>query len=247
MKTKKSSRSDDGSSVKKNKKDKKKSKKSKASKKAKQTSSGTSSISSASRKSETKKAKKRPAWAARMKEVDEGQTLVVNEVTYNNCCLALALGRAVAGADATREETQGWASAWLTGLPLRDRIQKNEAEFGEALSSMTIWRSSSGPMIAPSSSWWLRTLPPHEFGRAAPRAGTRCAPMCCTISRPCSQRKAQCARCCPSCLQLRCSPMSVLQAWVLCSNCLLKEFESVACVVSHSGFGMELAKKQHGK
>ena len=70
-----------------------------------------------------------------MKEVDEGQTLEVNEVTYNNCCLALALGRAVAGADATREETQGWASAWLAGLPdaLRDRIQRNEAEVGEAL------------------------------------------------------------------------------------------------------------------
>ena len=135
MKTKKSSRSDGSSSGKKNKKDKKKSKKSKASKKAKRTSSGTASTASASRKSEPKKAGKRPAWKAVMKEVDEGQTLEVNEVTYNNCCLALALGRAVAGADATREETQGWASAWLAGLPdaLRDRIQRNEAEVGEAL------------------------------------------------------------------------------------------------------------------
>ena len=153
-KAKKTSHSHDGSSSNNVKEDKKKTKKSKASKKAKRTSSGSGSSesgkdgkdetrrgrgaessASSSRKPGSKKDKKRPAWTAVMKEVDEGQSLEVNEVTYNNCCLALALGRAIAGEAATRAEARSWASTWLAGLPdaLRDRIRSNEAELGEML------------------------------------------------------------------------------------------------------------------
>ena len=92
---------------------------------------------STSRNEESSPAKKpeEPAVRARMRAMDEGQELEVAGARYGNCCLALALGRAVVGSAAARVEVHEWASQWVANLPeaKKHRLEKNEAGVGEML------------------------------------------------------------------------------------------------------------------
>ena len=95
---------------------------------------------STSRNDESSPAKKpeetaEPAVCARMRAMDEGQELEVAGARYGNCCLALALGRAVVGSAAARVEVHEWASQWVANLPeaKKHRLEKNEAGVGEML------------------------------------------------------------------------------------------------------------------
>ena len=112
------------------KKDKKKDRK-KGGKKAR--SSSTSSTRSMARTSAKKPGKS--VDGKHFVEVDEGQHLEVDGTAYGNCCLALSLGRAVAGPDGSKETVQEWARVWLAALPdnMRQRMARNEAELGEAM------------------------------------------------------------------------------------------------------------------
>ena len=67
--------------------------------------------------------------------MDEGQELEVAGARYGNCCLALALGRAVVGQAAAQAEVHAWASDWVAKLPAakKNRLEKNEAGVGEML------------------------------------------------------------------------------------------------------------------
>ena len=62
-------------------------------------------------------------------EVDEDARM------YGNCCLVLALGRAVARRDATAEAARDWVRTWVAALPdnMRGRLQQNESRLGEAM------------------------------------------------------------------------------------------------------------------
>ena len=108
--------------------------KDKKEKKAKKTKKSRSASDKGSPPKEKKQAAE-PAVLQRLRAMDEGQELEVAGARYGNCCLALALGRAVVGPDADRAAVHSWASAWVTNLPeaRKNRLQKNECTVGEAM------------------------------------------------------------------------------------------------------------------
>ena len=80
-----------------------------------------------------------------MREVDEGQDLEVAGTPYTNCCLSLALGRAVLGCDGEKEAVHAWAR-WIAGLP---EAQKSLSWTHECLQKhgVSAWRPRRSPSV----------------------------------------------------------------------------------------------------